>query len=187
MLVDGGYTTRTVVHDQNNDFSLSSDFIRDIYVDKSGIVWVATRGGGVDRYNPRARGFTYLLQGGYDVRKILESGEGDLWITTDGQGLLRMDRQGTLRHYLHSESDPQGINSNHLYSLAEDPEGNIWIGSDGDGLMQYRRRDGRFLRYYADPDNPSALSSNVVWALQVDREGYLWIGDRRRRTEPVSS
>ncbi|WP_319415145.1 two-component regulator propeller domain-containing protein [Marispirochaeta aestuarii] len=176
VLVDGDYTTRTVVHDQNNDFSLSSDFIRDIYVDKSGIVWVATRGGGVDRYNPRARGFTYLLQGGYDVRKILESGEGDLWITTDGQGLLRMDRQGTLRHYLHSESDPQGINSNHLYSLAEDPEGNIWIGSDGDGLMQYRRRDGRFLRYYADPDNPSALSSNVVWALQVDREGYLWIG-----------
>jgi signal transduction histidine kinase/ligand-binding sensor domain-containing protein len=176
VLVDEDFSTRTVVHDRNNDLSLSSDFIRDIYVDKSGIVWVATRGGGVDRYNPRAREFEYILQGGYDVRKILESREGDLWISTDGQGLLRMDGEGRLIRYLYSEDDPEGISSNHLYSLAEDSEGNIWIGSDGDGLMQYRREDGRFLRYYADPDMPSTLSSNVVWALEVDREGNLWIG-----------
>jgi signal transduction histidine kinase/ligand-binding sensor domain-containing protein len=176
VLVHQDFSTRTVVHDQNSDFSLSSDFIRDIYVDESGIVWVATRGGGVDRYNPRARGFKYLLQGGYDVRQILESSDGTFWVTTDGQGLLRMNQNGAVTHYLHSAHDPDGISSNHLYSLAEDAGGNIWIGSDGDGLMQYRKGEDRFLKYYADHENPESLSSDVVWALLVDRDGKLWIG-----------
>ena len=40
--------------------SLSDNRVSDIYGDRSGLIWVATQGGGVNVYNPQQQAFTVL-------------------------------------------------------------------------------------------------------------------------------
>lgn len=52
-----------IIVDDNREKSLSNNNIRTLYCDKSGIVWIGTRGGGVNKYYPNKKIFTY-----YDAR-----------------------------------------------------------------------------------------------------------------------
>ncbi len=175
-LIESDGTVRTVAYQADEDRSIGSDFVRDIYVDRSGLVWVATRGGGLSRYNPRSEGFEYVLDGEYTPRQIVEDDAGALWIATDGDGLFRIDNERGVAQILHRRDDPSSLSSDHLYALAVDQNGHIWIGSDGDGLNRLDRSSGQITRYRFDPDDDATIPSDVIWSLLVDDNGRLWIG-----------
>jgi signal transduction histidine kinase len=49
------------------------------------------------------------------------------------------------------------------------------VGTD-DGLDRFDERNGKFIRYQADPRRPHSLSHNMIKTLYEDRAGTLWIG-----------
>ena len=175
-LLDNKLRAQQIVHDQNDASPLSSDFIRDIFVDTSGLVWIATRGGGVNTYNTRSEGFRHMLRGGYAVRQIFEDSALRVWIATDGQGLILEKPDSSRVEFRHTPGDSPGLASNHIYTLAEDRDHTIWIGSDGDGLDRFNPATGDFRHYTYDPLEADSLSSNVVWSLLRGSNGELWIG-----------
>lgn len=175
-LIEKDKSIRNIVHDQDDSLSLSSDFIRDIMVDQSGLVWIASRGGGVNSFNSRSEDFSYLIKGSYAVRQINESPDGSLWVATDGQGLIRINPNNTMTHFFSEDKSLSDLASNHIYALTDDNHGNLWIGSDGDGLDRLNIKTGEITHYKSDPQNPNSLSSDVIWSLLYDMEGNLWIG-----------
>lgn len=74
--------------------SLSHDHVTDIHADAKGTLWIATWGGGIDRFDRAANTFTAVrtAQGLASdvVYGILEDKSGRLWLTTNG-GLTRFD------------------------------------------------------------------------------------------------
>ncbi len=173
--IESDGTVRRITYATDESRSLSNDFVRDIYIDRSGLVWVATRGGGLNRYNPRSEGFEYILDGDYAPRQIMEDEDGTVWIATDGQGIYRIGRDGRSR-LTHESGNPASLVSDHIYSLAIDHRGYMWIGSDGDGLDRLNRATGEVVRYRFDPLDDSTIPSNVIWSLLVDAGGRLWVG-----------
>ncbi|MCG8480533.1 MAG: histidine kinase [Spirochaetales bacterium] len=173
--IESDGTTRVITYETDESHSLSNDFVRDIYIDRSGLVWIATRGGGLNRYNPRSEGFEYILDGDYAPRQIMEDEDGTLWIATDGQGIYRIGRDGRTQ-LTHRPNEAVSLLSDHIYSLAIDRRGDVWIGSDGDGLERLNRATGESVRYRFDPEDDSTIPSNVIWSLLVDAEGRLWVG-----------
>ncbi|MCP4895798.1 MAG: diguanylate cyclase [bacterium] len=96
------------VHEWSNPASLSHDWVTVIHEDRFGVIWIGTNGGGLNKLLPES-----LDRGGasfksFGVREglpddvvwgILESDDGDLWLSTN-LGLARFDPiNETVRSY----------------------------------------------------------------------------------------
>ena len=99
------------------------------------------------------------------VSAVLEDREGNLWIGTQGVGLVRL-RDGTFTPY----GLPEGLGDENLLPVMEDREGSLWLGSFGGGLFRYS--GGAFTNF----TTRDGLSSDVVLSLAEGAGGTLWIG-----------
>ena len=91
--------------------------------------------------------------------------ETDLWIGTDGNGLLKY-KNGKFEKF----TTDQGLADNVVWCIYEDVEENIWIGTGGGGISKYK--DGKFTNLTQE----NGLSSNYIWSIYKDKSGSLWAG-----------
>lgn len=81
-------------YDPRNSGSISKNIVESIYMDRTGIIWIGTNGGGVNKYDPERKQFRHVRKTSnsnslsYDkIRVIYEDSNGTLWIGTEGGGL----------------------------------------------------------------------------------------------------
>jgi signal transduction histidine kinase/ligand-binding sensor domain-containing protein len=135
-----------------------------IHQDRTGTVWIAGRDGltrvttgGVTTFGSEA-GFSAGAQ------SISEDRDGNLWIGTNGNGLVRM--RGEQFDVL---TVGDGLSNGFIHALYEDREGSLWIGSN-DGLN--RLHDTRFTAITVR----EGLSADAIVSLAAARDGTVWIG-----------
>lgn len=182
-----GYRISVLRHDPREANSLVYNEILSILEDRSGILWIGTFHGGLDRYDPVARQFTHYRNDPDDpnsishniVRSIYEDSAGMLWIGTD-RGLNRLDPEtGTFTRYLHDPNLPASLSNDTVLTIVEDGSRAIWIGTDGGGLERYDPQQDAFIHYRADHDDSKGLAHDTVRSLCEDRDGVLWVGTDR--------
>lgn len=98
-----------------------------------------------------------------NIRALCEDRQGNLWIGTNGGGLVRLTR-GRFVHY----SAREGLHNEVVWALHADEEGRVWVGTKGGGL--YEVREERLLRHAFGP------TAEPVSAIHRDRQGQLWVG-----------
>lgn len=182
-----GYRVRVLRHDPYDANSLSYNEILSILEDRSGMLWIGTFHGGLNRYDPIAERFTHYRHDPADpnslshniVRVICEDQDGRLWIGTDG-GLNRLDPgTGQFVRYLHDPDDPASLSNDAILAIAEDRDGTLWIGTDGGGLERYDADRDAFVHDRADRGGTGGLVDETVRAICEDAAGELWIGTDR--------
>ncbi len=92
--------------------------------------------------------------------------QGDLWLGTDGRGLLRVRAGGVT-----SFSIADGLPANAVKVLSGDRHGTLWIGADG-GLASLRDGEPKTLTQI------EGLAGTFVRSLYFDPQETLWIGTR---------
>ncbi len=164
--------------------SLGANTIRALYEDKSGILWVGTEGGGLNRYNSAQENFTRFT---YDpnnptslssnvVTSIYEDKSGALWIGTREGGLNLFNRENEqFICYKNNPKDPTSLSSNTIAPMYEDSNGNLWIGTVGGGLNKFDRINKKFIRYTNNPSDPTSLSQNDISGISEDNFGNIWV------------
>ncbi|OEJ98682.1 hybrid sensor histidine kinase/response regulator [Flavivirga aquatica] len=82
------------VYDPINPNSISKNVIRALYKDRTGIIWVGTNGGGVNKIDPNKKQFQHIKKTSnlnslsYDkIRSLYEDSDNNLWVGTEGGGL----------------------------------------------------------------------------------------------------
>ncbi|MFI5197368.1 MAG: two-component regulator propeller domain-containing protein [Thermoanaerobaculia bacterium] len=135
--------------------------------DRGGTLWTGTsrglsraRGGAIEPFDA-ADGPPH----GVVVGCLLEDHEGNLWIGTDGDGVLRL-RDAPIATY----GKRDGLTNEFVYTVLEDSHGTVWLGTRGGGLN--RLRDGRISALTTH----DGLPHDAVSALTQARDGALWIG-----------
>ncbi len=99
-----------------------------------------------------------------DVRALLETRAGDLWIGTAGGGLARWRDER-----FECLDERHGLSSARVWALAEDEAGWIWAGTDrGLNCLHDQRLTPITLAH--------GLPDNQVNGLAWDGEGNLWVG-----------
>ena len=98
------------------------------------------------------------------MREMLCDRDGNLWIGTTGQGLLRV-RDSRVDRLTRSE----GLSSNLVSGLVEDREGDIWVAT-ARGID--RIRDPKVQLY----STVNGLSSDLIDSVYGTRDGAVWIG-----------
>lgn len=152
--------------------ALGGNSIRTILEHSSGDLWMGNQAGEIIKYDGDQFS-RYTLKKGRDRRVIsaIEDHQGDIWISSFGDGLLRIDPQGgnaALKGTQYARS--QGLPSHDAELLMEDRKGNIWMGTFEGGLLKF---DGQFFTHFTTEDG---LGNNSVISLLEDRNGTLWFG-----------
>ena len=169
-----------------------------LYEDRKGRFWVIRATGvGLALYDRASKVLTPISFYSHEpspesisgVQDIQEDAQGQLWIASMGEGLLRYDpdRRHFVRYRNHPE-DPNSIAEDDITTLFRDRDGNFWLGFRL-GSNVFRPVEPLFESYKHYGDDPASLSSDSVSAIYDDSEGSLWIGtengaeqiDRRTR------
>ena len=131
--------------------TIGSDFIRTIFEDGAGMLWIGTHGGGLSRLNRSTGTFRHFRVNPLDstslsndyVFCIHEDSAGFLWMATWGGGLNRFDpRTQSFTYYTIRD----GLPSDAIYGILEDGSGNLWL-STNNGLSRFSPRKGSFRNY----------------------------------------
>jgi len=111
-----------------------------------------------------------------DVRSVLRTNNGDLWVATE-EGGLNVRRKGDNRfhHFKRNSADPHSISINDIWSLYQDNKGLLWIGTAGGGLNITQSFENQFSRLTHAPYNRNGLSHEFVWDIEQDSQGFLWM------------
>ena len=170
--------------DPYNSQSVSSNLIWSFLEDRSGVFWIGTANGGLDKVNPQVQRFAVFRNNPGDatsliydaVGPVLEDSQGRIWVATLGGGLERFDRQqATFTHFVESTSDPMSQQANTFMALYQDHSGTLWAGTLA-GLGQFDPDTGKTTYYRHDAGNPLSLINDNVASLTQDSSGRLWVG-----------
>jgi ligand-binding sensor domain-containing protein/signal transduction histidine kinase len=179
----------------NTPTSLGHNYVLSIHEDQSGVLWIGTGGGGLDRFDPGSGRFIHYKADPDDPHSLsndrvwstYQDQSGVLWVGTGGGGLNKFYRETQeFVHYRTDPNDPHSLSHNNVLAiyeqavdvthLSEDQSGVLWIGTGGGGLNKFDRETGQFTHYQNDPDDPRSLSHNTVASIYKDRSGVLWVG-----------
>jgi len=182
-------------HDLDNPASLSHNNVNTIFEDQSGVLWIGTRGGGLDMLIPSSLQSENVTFAHYrndpvnasslshnNVNVIYEDQSGVLWIGTYGGGLNRLvpsvneGSPPTFIHYKNHPNDPNSLSHNLVRSIYEDRTGVLWVGTSEGGLSKFDRTNRKFTHYQSEANNPNSLSTNSVSSFYEDQSGALWVG-----------
>ncbi len=162
--------------------SLSASLVFDLHQDTAGDIWIATDGGGLDRYRESTDSFEHFRNSPADsgslagdrVFAVVDDRSGTIWAGLGGAGLDRLDKVSrTFRHYRHS-SDPRSLPDDVVRTLLSDSRGRLWIGTAG-GLALYDPAADAFAMI-----SGGGLGSATVRAIFEDAKGRIWIGTENR-------
>jgi ligand-binding sensor domain-containing protein len=141
-----GYTFTVYRHDPNQPNSLSYNEIRTIYEDSSGVLWIGTFYGGLNKFDAEKELFIHYQNDPDDpnslshnnVKTVFEDRLGVLWIGTEG-GLNKFNRKtGQFTRYLSDPNNPNSLSHNVVRAIYQDQSGLLWIATEG-GLNKFDR------------------------------------------------
>ncbi len=155
----------------NADNQLSSSFVTQVYVDKEGFVWIATRDG-INRYD------------GYQFRVLKRENEMDSLLASnyvtsilqDRNGLFYFGMYGSLQtwdgsNYYNVRMTDQNGNVGHCYAncFVERANGDVVAGTSGLGVMKFQNKS------HAQKIGGALADLHTVNSMIEDRKGRLWI------------
>ncbi len=159
-----GWSTEGVLVHYDEDSGLLQSHVRALAVDKRGRLWAGGKFGVNVIEKDRVRSFT-VHQGmpNDNVWCLFRDNHDDMWIGTDGAGLLRFagDRFVTW-------TTTNGLCSDLIMALVADKRGDLWLGTYGNGVC---RMDGLASVTYSD-----GLANNTVWCAAAGPDSTLWFG-----------
>ena len=151
----------------------------------AGVLWIATYGGGLVRFDLDTEIFTSYapdpadpnLWGHEWITAMLVDGSGGVWIGTNSEGLDRFDpATGQTITYRHDTEDPASLGLDWITAILQDRSGAIWIGTYGGGLDRFDPETETFDHYRHNPEDPASLGNNLIWSIFEDPAGLIWIG-----------
>jgi two-component sensor histidine kinase/ligand-binding sensor domain-containing protein len=170
--------------EEGNPNSLSNNFIRSVFVDSKGIVWIGTNNNGLNRYDPvshKYKVFTYDYSNPSSISNkgitcICEDPNGYLWFGT-WWGLNRFDRKTEkFTRYLPDPKNPNSLRNEAIRTIHADSKGFLWIGTDRGGLSLLDTKSNVFTNFTSDLNNKYFISSNSIFTILESKDGMMWVG-----------
>lgn len=180
---------QTYVNDKSDSTSLSNNSIFAVTLAGEGKLWVGTRGGGLNLFDPRTGHFTRYTTstGDYpissnDILSLYLGRDSTLWIGTS-YGLNRFwcDKSGQRGFRWYVERD--GLPNNTIHGMMEDAAGELWL-STNKGLARLDPVTNKIVSYYGNEELQSDEFSDGAYYRCADGAMYFGGVDGFNRFDP---
>lgn len=182
-----GYDFTIYRRDNDDPYSISSNFARDVIEDAEGYLWITTDYG-LNQFDPKTERFTHYFHNPEqanslsedDLQSIFIDSRQDLWVTTTGSGIVRFNPSTQLfTHYQAQETAEDSLSGNEFSganTIYEDSQGFLWFATAGSGLNRFNPQTQQFSHYsqYAETADYK-LVNDTVYAVREDAQQQLWI------------
>lgn len=169
------------------DGPLSPDmsYVRKLYRDSYGNIWIGTWQNGVYIWRSGSDAIEKVEYAGFpgnvSVTDFIERGDGNVYISTWGDGLFCLESfyPGNGRTFCYSvpKLDYSHLDWNIIYDMDFDASGNLWAGSPG-GLKILSPADGGFEEVpYDGASGSDQLQFHEVWCVFRGKDGTMWLSD----------
>lgn len=172
---ESGQIVKVAGYDDINH-SLSHYSIYAFCVDHDHTLWVGTFAGGINYLNKFTNRFVlHRPEDELNIRTgiygaITYESPSNLWIATEGYGLLNYNYQtNTSHYYLIDPSAHFAFNTNIIKSVFYE-DGYVWCGTTKGEIYKFNIRTKTFSLYHKYPVEYS------IYSIIRDRKGYLWVG-----------
>lgn len=162
--------------------SLAHNDTARLLFDRSGGLWVGTRGHGLSRLQLEPEGIAHyrhsanapLSIANNMVTSFEQSRVGDLlWVGMDGGGIDLLDLDnGVLSRYRHDPADPQSLSSDRVWALHEDQQRRLWVGTWFGGLNKLEPETRAFEPVFLGNE----ARDEVVLSIAESYDGTIWFG-----------
>ncbi|WP_298532336.1 two-component regulator propeller domain-containing protein [uncultured Algibacter sp.] len=166
-------------YDPTNPNSISKNIITSLYKDDTGIIWIGTNGGGLNKFDPARNEFLHIRKTpnpeslSYDkIRSFFEDSYGNLWVGTEGGGINFQSKEDHANEFFKFNSIPN------VFAIEE-----IQVGSRKKLLLGGKNS---ISLYELDITNPKNIKSNkfkpirevtgAVFSILSDSNNTLWFG-----------
>jgi len=157
--------------------ALENGTVYDVYSGEA--QWIATAKGGIGVVDPQRERFHTFSRvpgaGGAPVNFVTsfaEAPDSNLWIGTEGNGILVYNRKTedftSLRF-----TDGRRADAGKVINMCIDYTGHIWTAGQAAGIERIDPVAGRAEHYYCNQTS-SGMESNWVWMIYEDRKKDVW-------------
>ncbi|MBS7457964.1 ligand-binding sensor domain-containing diguanylate cyclase [Coralloluteibacterium stylophorae] len=159
-----------------------------LHQDRAGRLWVGTGRHGVLRIATDGRAVLPPGLGGdgpisrRTVRSILELDDGEVWIATDGAGLVTVQPDGRVRAVRHDPALQSSLPGDITRAVFQDRSGLVWIATEVGAARHDPGARGVF-SMLASPLQDTTLSDPNVHTIFVDPRGRIWLGEGMGRID----
>jgi serine phosphatase RsbU (regulator of sigma subunit)/streptogramin lyase len=152
--------------------------------DRSGVLWVGTYRGGLNRFDRTTGTFTHYRHDDADPRSLsgdqllslYQDRSGMIWVGMNDRGVDRFHPDlGAFAHFSNDPRNPKSLLDNNVLSLYVDRSGMAWIGTR-EGVERFDRKRETFTHFRHDASNRQSISDNQAQCFLEDNAGTLWIG-----------
>lgn len=173
-----GTRTEEFLYRPNDPYSLPSNYIRAVFRDRAGLLWIGTYANGIRVANLNASGIARILpfdrecgQTSNTVQTLERAGKGKLWLGNNRGVTLFNPANGQVERCFNvSSTASDRLSSDVVYKIYVDPTEVLWIGT-ASGL---HRLDGSRsnIRVY----HFGELRRDFINTIAPSSSGKLWVG-----------
>lgn len=167
-------------HDEDISTSLSSNGVYNLFVDKQGLFWVTTFGGGLNIYNPLKSNFTIIR---HIINKqnslhtnfctsFLDVGNNIIWFGTKN-GISIWNRISNQWKYIKSLNNNDF--SDNVLTMTLDGD-NVWVGTYNNGLYKVNLNNFNTIHYDINEVSDKKIGVSKVFKVFMDSSGTIWVG-----------
>lgn len=154
-----------------------------INFDNKGDGWVYNKTGNIWRYQKESSTFRKYKLIPEFILGVIDSERFDIycdsrditWITTYGNGLFAIEKNGQISHYTTANS---GLKTNYLLSVREDRMGDVWIGTENTGIVKISLTQYNNIVFLPDPEKTDYSDRTIRSIFEDATNGDVWIGTK---------
>jgi signal transduction histidine kinase/CheY-like chemotaxis protein/ligand-binding sensor domain-containing protein len=179
-----GYSITVYKKDSKKTGNLSNNYIKDIIEDRDGNLWIATWGGGLNRYDRQKDEFTHFKHdplkansiSGNFLGSLLMDSRNKIWISTESGIDVFDPGKNQFIHYRNDKADESSLSDDAVTGMIEDSQHNIWVATTNGGVNLFDPKKNAFTRFQHNDKDITSISSNNTWTIFEDSKHNIWVG-----------
>lgn len=181
ILLSADGTEQKITYESNEENSLSHNYVKSIFRDKKGSIWIGSYYGGLDIWDASNTNFINIKEssgknrlGHKVVSSIVDDARGNLYFGTEGGGLTIFDRQENKAAYINT-SNSNVLLSDNIKSLLIDNT-LLWVGTYNKGVETYDTLKKRFVKDVVSKELDDWLDGVGVYTINKGLGNDIWLG-----------
>ncbi|TPH18187.1 diguanylate cyclase [Litorilituus lipolyticus] len=167
--------------DTQNPDGLSHNDAGNLFLDKSGDIWIGTWGGGANKYQPELGKFSHFIHepdrndsiASNRIQSIFRDSENILWLGSYADGLSRF--QGNNKFSRFTANDNSGLSHNRIWDIENKGSKKLWVATSY-GLNVFDKARETFSYYLPEPNNLTPTGANEIRNILKTTSSELYIG-----------